>query len=401
MPRAPLLTSCASIVRDFSEGREATVSSTSAHRPTPEAAAGLEGVDTPALVLDLDVLDANIERMARIARRAGVALRPHTKNHKTPEIAHRQLAAGAVGLACQKLAEAEVMAREGLDDLLIVTPIVGVLKIDRFVQLARDRRLLTVVDSLQAGRALGKALDVAGLFVPALIEIDVGYGRCGVAPGDVLRLAHPLVEGELGGLLFGGVMAYEGQIYDAETPDELRKGALVAYRQLDIALDILSHASIDVPLVSAGTSAGAEVAAGYPTVTELRCGSYALNDLTQISAGTATSNDCAITILSTVVSTPTRDRAVIDAGAKALSLSTTPGRRGYGQIVGREDLVISQLMDEHGIVINRNQLLRLGDRVRIIPNSHGTAVNEFASMVVVQRQHVVDHWDIAARGCGQ
>jgi D-serine deaminase-like pyridoxal phosphate-dependent protein len=359
----------------------------------------VDDLDTPTLVIDLGRVERNIANMAGLAARHGIALRPHVKSHKVVALARMQLEAGATGITCQKLSEAEVMADAGVTDILIAAQIVGPIKVQRLADLAMIVKLTTVVDSVEGAQAIGAALKSRGLELDALVEVDLGFQRCGVAPTDVGEFATRLAA--IPGLRFAGVMGYEGQIYSGAHIGDVAAEAERAYERLDIALVSLARVGVVPRCVSVGATAAARLASLHPGITEMRCGSYIFNDLTQVAAGSALLEDCAATVLSTVLSIARRRSAVIDAGAKALSLAQTPGRPGYGLVLGHEASTIKRLSDEHGIIEVHGGPFRMGERVHIVPNSHTTLVNEFSEMVGVRDGRVEEVWPVAARGCIQ
>jgi D-serine deaminase-like pyridoxal phosphate-dependent protein len=361
--------------------------------------AALDEVDTPALVVDLDQMESNIETMARLGRDLDLALRPHIKSHKIPDLARWQMEAGAVGITCQKLGEAEVMADAGLTDITIAYPIIGTPKLRRLTDLAQRVRVTTLVDSFDGARPLSEAAASAGITLDTLVEVDDGYHRCGLPPESVLPLARAVAE-ELPGVRFVGILAYEGHLYDLTDRGAVIREARRSYSLMGEVAEQVREAGIPVDRVSVGASTTAEAAAEHPAVTELRPGSYIFNDRYQMSMGAVGVEDCALFVLATVVSCPARDRAVIDAGSKALTWSPPLGADGYGLILGHEDSMIDRLADEHGIISvpEHARPFSIGERVRVIPNSHPPVVNAFSELVGDRDGRVEVVWPIAARG---
>jgi D-serine deaminase-like pyridoxal phosphate-dependent protein len=359
----------------------------------------LTEIDTPALVVDLEQMDANIAGMANLTCGTGTDLRPHAKTHKIPALAWRQIEAGAVGITCQKLGEAEIMVDAGLDDILVTFPIVGPLKIARLLHLARRAHMTTVVDSLAAARPLSQAAEAQAMTLDTLIEVDVGYRRCGVSADEAPDLARSLVEA-CPGLRVRGVLAYEGHLYNLAGSGEVAAAATAAYDLLGEVANRLRDLDIPMECVSVGASAAVETAVRHPAITELRAGSYIFNDRAQVMMGGATEDQCALTVLTTVVSAPTRDRAVIDAGAKALTFTTLPGVEGYGCIRNHEDAVLDRLSDEHGMISapSGGKSFAIGERLQIVPNSGSVVINEFSDLIGVRAGVVECVWAIAARG---
>ena len=364
-----------------------------------EPGTGLDDIDTPALIVDLERMASNIEAMARLGRDGDLALRPHVKSHKIPELALLQMEAGAVGITCQKLGEAEVMADAGLSDITIAYPIIGARKLRRLTDLAHRACLTTLVDSMEGARPLSEALSADGITLDTLVEVDDGYHRCGVRPEDALSLARAVAD-ELPGLCFAGILSYEGQIYDLTDRSAVLGEARRSYDVMGEVAERLRGASIPVDRVSVGASATARAAADHPAVTELRPGSYIFNDRYQVSMGAASVEECALCVLATVVSVPTADRAIIDVGSKGLSWSPPVGADGYGLILAHEEATIARLADEHGIlsVPEGARPFSIGERVRVIPNSHPPVVNAFSELLGYRSERVDVVWPIAARG---
>ena len=362
----------------------------------------IDDVDTPALIVDLDQMEANIAAMAELARRHNVALRPHAKSHKIPELALLQMRAGAVGIACQKLGEAEVMADAGLPDILVPYPIIGPLKIQRLLNLARRVHFTTVVDSLDGARPLSAAAAASGLEVDTLLEVDIGYHRCGVVPQDAVAVAHE-IDREMPGLRFRGVLGYEGHVYGLSSAGDVAREARKAYDLFGTVADRLRESGLPALVVSAGSSVSAEIAAEHSAITELRVGGYIFNDRSVVMLGGATQPECSLTVLATVVSKSGTDHVVIDAGSKAMSLATLTGVPGYGLILGHEDSLFRKVADEHGMIAvpSNGRPFSIGERVRIVPNEHTVVVNQFSEMIGVRGERVESVWPIAGRGLMQ
>jgi D-serine deaminase-like pyridoxal phosphate-dependent protein len=357
----------------------------------------LDELDTPAVLVDLDRLDANIERMAGIAREAGVALRPHAKSHKLPEIGALQLAAGSLGLTVAKLGEAEVFIDHGVTDLLVAYPLWGEEKWRRLCALSARARIAVAADSEEAVDGLSSVAATTELTVPVLVEVDCGFERCGVVGSDrALALARRIAGAP--GLAFGGIMSFAGQSYDADANGGLEG---VARHDADVLLDTaraLRAAGLDVPVVSAGGTPTATRVAEIAGITEIRPGAYALSDRDQAALGWGTLEDCALTVLTTVVSRPTATRAVIDAGSKTLSSDRASQGEGWGAIVGRPDLELVRLTEEHGILeVPAAGDLPIGTRLRIIPNHCCGTINMHDEVVTLRDGEPEAAWSVAAR----
>ncbi|TMD17573.1 MAG: hypothetical protein E6I27_00380 [Chloroflexi bacterium] len=357
----------------------------------------LAEIETPALLIDLDVMEANLASMTAFLTMHGIAQRPNIKGHKIPALAWRQVRAGAMGITCQKLSEAEVMVDAGLPDVLIAVQVIGAAKVDRLLKLARRAKLTTVVDSLAGAEPIARAFASSGMTIDVLLEIDIGYHRCGVDGRGAPALARSL--SQLPGLNLVGVMGYEGHLYDLSGKGAVEAAARESYEMLTRVANGLRNAGIEVPRVSIGASAGARAAVDVRGITEVRAGSYLFNDRAQIKMGSAEPATCAATVMATVISVPTETRAVIDAGAKALTPTMVGGMPGYGDILGHEDAVLDRLSDEHGMIsvgATRNPF-NVGDRVRIIPNSHTVVFNQFPEVHGVREGRVEAVMPVAAR----
>jgi len=352
---------------------------------------------TPAVVVDLDVLERNIARMAARAREAGVRLRPHAKTHKCPEIASLQRAAGAWGLSVAKVGEAEVFADAGFDDLFVAYPVVGEDKGRRLLALADRARLAVGVDSVEGARSVAAPFREAGRALEVLLKIDVGYGRVGVPPERAIDVGRRIAD--LPGLRLRGVFTHAGHGYLAETKPEVEDVARLEGERLAAAAAELSGAGLPIEEVSVGSTPTAARAMRVSGVTECRPGNYVFHDASQVELGTCGVEDCALTVIATVVSVPVPDRAVVDAGSKTLSsdlLRPRPG--GHGRVLGRASRV-EKLSEEHGVVaVAEGETFRVGERVRILPNHACVVANLHDRLVGVSGDRVEAVLQVAARG---
>ncbi len=344
----------------------------------------LDALDTPATVVDLDRLERNLERWQRYCDDAGLANRPHVKTHKTVEVARRQLDLGARGVTCQKLGEAEVMADAGIDDILIPYNLLGEAKLRRLSSLLERVRVAVTTDDeallpglARATRAVGRELDVH-------VECDTGLERAGVqTPERAAEVARAIAG--TAGLRFGGFVTYPAP-----------RGAVPFLAR---AVEHARSHGLDAPSVSAGGTPSMWSAAKLaPIVTEYRVGTYVYHDRMTVAAGAASLDDVAATVLATVVSRPTANRAIIDAGSKALAFDPGPDP-GHGLILEARYSTIAKLSEEHGhVILGEGDRLELGQRVRIIPNHVCVVSNLFDEVYVVRGDRLVDRWPIAARG---
>lgn len=344
-------------------------------------------LETPAVVIDRTKVDANLARAQAYADANGLKLRPHIKTHKLPMFARLQCELGAVGITCQKVGEAEVMADGGITDIFIPYNILGEGKLERLAALHQRVNMSVSADSAVtvAGYA-GRFTDPAHP-LPVLIECDIGAGRCGVQSAEeALALARRIEAAP--GLRFEGLMAYPP------------RGAMQAVeRWLKDAIALLEKNGIAVKTVSNGGSPDFYSAATVTSATEHRPGTYIYSDRMQVALGHGTLEDCALTVLATVVSRPTPDRAVLDTGSKALAADKAPVP-GHGHIVEYPDAVITTLNEEHGIV-DLSACARkpeIGEKVRIIPNHVCVVSNLFDAVNLTDGENVLETVPVAARG---
>lgn len=356
-------------------------------------------IDTPAMVVDETLLHRNIAETQALADQHGVALRPHAKTHKTPHIGHLQLEAGAAGLSCAKLGEAEVFVREsGLRDVLIAYPIVGEEKTGRLLALMDQATVTVSLDSLTAAEALSQAMSKSGKTLNLYVEIDTGMRRVGVAPGEpAVDLA--LAISRLSGLRITGVMTFEGHAGVAP-PETIAQVAREAGEALVDTAHQIRRAGIPIEHVSVGSTPASYYTPAVPGVTEMRSGTSVFHDNNAFRHGRIGPERCAARVVATVISRPAPDRAIVDAGAKALALDPSPSHPGHGYIVGHPDAILGRLSEEHGIVTlpEDEAGFAVGDRVEIIPNHICPAVNLFDDLVIVRDGQIVDRWAVAARG---
>ena len=344
-------------------------------------------LDTPAVIIDLDKVERNIRRAQELLARHGVANRPHIKTHKIPALARMQMAAGAVGITCQKLGEVEVMADAGVaDDILLTYNVLGDAKTERLAALIkRLKRMAVVLDNETVAKGLSEAGRRHGVDVRFLIECDTGFGRNGVqSPQDALDLARAATR--MPHLQFEGLMTFP-----TAKPEQ---------RQwLERALQLLQGAGIQVPVVSGGGSPSLKDVGDFPMLTEYRAGTYIYNDVMQVTAGAATWDDCAMTVRTTVVSRPTDGRAILDAGSKVMTYEQYYAK-GFGRILEYPDAEIAGFSEEHGMVDLRGcaSKPRIGEVVSVVPNHCCVVTNMMDEVHAVRGGKVEAVWPVAARG---
>ncbi|MEQ1954297.1 D-TA family PLP-dependent enzyme [Mesorhizobium sp. CN2-181] len=347
----------------------------------------VEDLDTPAIVIDRKIVEENLKRAQAHADRQGKKLRPHIKTHKLPQFARRQLELGAIGITCQKIGEAEVMADAGIGDIFIPYNIIGKPKLERLKALHERITLSVTADSATTVDGYGATFTDAGRPLTVLIECDTGGGRCGVqSAADAVALAKRIASHP--GLRFGGLMTY---------PPRQKVSGVDSW--LHDALKLFEAEGIRVERVSVGNSPDFFGPTRVDAATELRPGTYIYSDRMQVTYGHGTLENCALTVLATVVSRPTADRAILDTGSKSLAADLSPSP-GHGHIVEYPDAVITMLNEEHGIVDLSRCAMKpaIGDKVRVIPNHVCVVSNLFDVVHVAEDGQVIEQLPVAARG---
>ena len=369
----------------------------------------LVDLPTPAVLIERSTLHANITRMQRAVAGAGIRLRPHAKTHKSAAIARWQLDAGAVGITVAKVGEAEVFAEHGVSDIRVAYPL-SPTTAPRIIALMERSDVSIVVDDAHVARRWSDAMVAAARRLDVLVKVDVGFHRCGIDPSASDAATFVAQVAALPGLSLRGLLSHAGHGYDAASIDEV---AVIARQEAALmsALAVEARAAgIAIEEVSVGSTPTARFSLGERAITELRPGNYVFVDLTQVALGSATTDQCALTVLSTVVSRPTRDRLVLDAGSKTLSSDRARGpdaRPGFGAV--RSDaranslsqaLVVERLSEEHAVVsvAGNDTTLAPGDRVRLIPNHACVVANLTDTLQLVDGDSVVDTLPVHARG---
>ena len=357
-------------------------------------------VDTPVLIVSEEILHRNIAEMASFAKSVGVGLRPHIKTHKTPQIARLQIAAGAVGITCAKVGEAEVMINEaGVEDVLLAYPIIGDVKYRRIIELMEKARIVVAIDSMEAATALSASMARHDRTIDVYVEVNTGQDRSGVKAGEE-AVKFALDVARQPNLNLVGIMTHEGQVNSLGL-DDIEAAALEAGKMMvDTAEQIRAH-GIELPTVSVGSTPAARITPTVPGITEARPGTYVFNDNSLFRFGEQwTVNDCAARFVATVVSRAASDRCVLDTGSKSLALDPSKAHPGHGFIVGHPDVVITKLSEEHGVCVlpEGEDGFNVGDRVEVIPNHVCPTVNLMDELTIVRNGQIVDHWKIAARG---
>lgn len=361
----------------------------------------LRSLDTPALLLDREKLERNLREMAELCGAHQKALRPHVKSHKTIEIAARQRELGAIGLTTAKLSEAEVFADAGFSDLFVCYPLVGEHKLARLMRLARRATVSTIVDDAAAAEQLAAAARGESLSIDVLIKLDLGMHRVGVSRAEVDRLAFAVAE--LEGVRLRGVCIHEGETYSEPNPAARRALARRRVGELVEVAEQLRDRGLHIDVVSSGATPAVHEVLDIDGLTEVRPGNYVFYDATQAALGVVPTERCALSVLTSVVSHASEDRAIVDAGAKALTLDRGAHGvqllEGYGRIQGFSGVTIASLSEEHGwLRLAPESKLSIGDRLQVVPNHACPVVNGFDLITVVENGALVAEWKVAARG---
>jgi D-serine deaminase-like pyridoxal phosphate-dependent protein len=326
---------------------------------------GNELLDTPAVLVDLDVTERNIASMAELAARRGLKLRPHAKSHKSAHIAGLQLAAGATGLCLATVGEVEVMWANAIDDLLLAYPVVGTGKLRRLAPMAAAGSLTVVADSLEVAEGYSRLASSVGAELPVLIEVDSGMHRVGIQPDDAGKLAAGV--DALPGLRVRGILTHAGQSHGAVDQLGIERVARDEVRAMQRAREALERAGLEVEVVSAGSTITTPYLSADDGITEVRPGTYVYNDLRTLGRYACTPSQIAVTMLATVVSRAP-GRATLDAGSKSITTSRT-AEHGYGHLLNRPNSRFGLVSEEHGVLdlAPQDEDLQVGDRVRVLP----------------------------------
>jgi D-serine deaminase-like pyridoxal phosphate-dependent protein len=369
----------------------------------------LTGLRTPSVLIDKARLERNVDRMQSAADARGIRLRPHAKTHKSPELARVQIGRGAVGICCAKLGEAEVFADAGIEDIRIAYPLNPV-NADRVLRLLDVTRLSFIVDDLEVAQGWSGVMCNAAHKVDVLVKVDVGFHRCGIDPESRGAADYVARVAEMPGLRFRGLLSHAGHAYGAGSESEAAAIAATEAKLLtDLATDT-ERFGVQVEEISVGATPTARFSLQQKGITELRPGNYIYYDRTQVALGSATWNDCALTVLARVVSRPATDRVILDCGSKTL---TTDHARGFGSSPGfgvifsdlsasqpNNSLLVERLSEEHATVrvLGAGCTLKPGDLVRVLPNHACVVSNLVDSVWLVNGETVLDELQISARG---
>jgi D-serine deaminase-like pyridoxal phosphate-dependent protein len=366
----------------------------------------LPDIPTPAVLVESSKLARNIARMQEAVAERGIALRPHAKTHKSPVVARMQIAAGAAGICCAKLGEAEVFADAGVQDIRLPYPL-NPANADRVFALASRVTLSFIVDDQAVAREWSRIAAQRGRTLNVLVKVDVGFHRCGIDPDDRRAAAIVADVASLPGLRFLGLLSHAGHGYGASSEID---AAAIAAEEARILSDLAAAAKVRCGEISVGATPTARFSVNQPGITEMRPGNYVYFDRTQVGLGAATWDDCALTVLARVVSRPAPDRVILDSGSKTLSndlargFSAMPGHGAVFESVQSTTpdarLAVERLSEEHATVkvSGGDEGLATGTLVRLVPN-HSCVVSNLVDYVwMVDGDRVVERLPVAARG---
>ena len=360
-------------------------------------------METPRLLIDVFKMRRNIEKMSGMARELGVKLRPHVKTHKIPTIAREQLEAGAAGITVAKVSEAEVMAGGGIQDIFIAYPLVTGSKIERALRLSERISLTVGVDGLEGARRLSGLAASSGQILDIRLEVDTGLKRTGVIRSQAVKLASKIAT--LGNLNLTGIYTYRGAVLEDGSPTlDLKKAGLEEGELMVSLAEQIRAQGIDIEDVSLGSTPTAAFAGEVEGVTEIRPGTYVFYDRMQAQLGACSPEECAATVIVTVVSRPSEGLAIIDGGSKTFATDVPTDKeplnlKGFGRVVDDPDAVLERLTEEHGMLrIPGEHDFRVGEAIRIVPNHVCSTVNLHDEVCFVDDSGATEVVVVAARG---
>lgn len=333
-------------------------------------------LETPAVAVELDAIENNIQTLVENAAKYGIVHRPHIKTHRSVELARLQLQLGAKGITCAKLGEAEIMADAGIRDIFICYPLIGKDKLERLGKLLERADVSTLVNSVEGAKGLSDLGDSLGQRILVRIDLDGGLKRGGLQPGrPALEFARKIKD--LPGIRIVGLMYYGGLIYHEPDRTAMEKIARKEREDLMATADLLRKDGFEIDVLSGGTSFSGKMPELLEGITEIRSGHYIFNDCGQLFSGFASEEDCALRVVATVVSLVDNHHAILDVGTKILTSDLCERHPGYGSIIGRPDMVITSLNEEHAFLGSASPLnVKIGDKLAIIPNHACVVCNQ-------------------------
>jgi D-serine deaminase-like pyridoxal phosphate-dependent protein len=356
----------------------------------------VQDLDTPALLIDLDIMERNLSRVATYCAEHRLRLRPHTKTHKSTVLARKQLALGAAGLTVAKVGEAEVMLGAEPADLLVAFPVIGEPKLRRLAAIARITRVTVALDSLTAAQLLSQAAAAAGVEFGLLIEIDVGLGRVGVPPSEALDLARAAAA--LPNIRLRGITFYPGHIRDQNDGQIAELSSAIARLR-----DEFERSGLKPEIVSGGSTPLLFRSHEIEGLNEIRPGTYIFNDMNTVASGACTLEDCAASVLVTVVSHTQPDRMIVDGGSKTFSSDgDSSGGPYFGRLMDAPEARFHRMNEEHGFIDLSSGgvtgCFEIGSKTRIVPNHICVAVNLHELVYGIRGDKVEEVWKVEARG---
>ncbi|OIJ11629.1 alanine racemase [Anaerobacillus arseniciselenatis] len=359
----------------------------------------INNLDTPSLLLDLNILERNLNFISEIAKKNNTQWRPHIKTHKSVQIAKMQMERGACGITVAKLEEAEIMAEAGIDNILIAYPLSNKQKLERLRKLTNSAHIIISIDSKQQAELVNEAFQGVSQ-IEVWIKVNSGLNRCGVEVEEVLELAEVITK--LNNLNLTGIFTHAGHSYAATSEEEIKEIAICEAETVIKSSEACEGAGISITHRSVGSTPTYKYGASIEGITEIRPGNAAFHDMCQVGLGVATTEQCALTILASVVSVK-KDRLIFDIGSKALALDQgahgNTSVKGYGNVCGHPEITIARLSEEHGVAtFSSETALKLTYKVQVIPNHACVVANLFNEYIVHRDGEVVDTWNVDARG---
>lgn len=358
----------------------------------------INDIETPAVLVDLDILEKNLAHTAKLASDAGVKLRPHCKTHKSVWLAKKQLEYGASGITVAKLSEAEVMVDGGITDILVAYPIVGKAKLERLAKLIKRASIIVSTDSVEVAEGLSELGMSINQKIKLYVDVNSGLQRCGLEPGrETAELVKQIIK--LPNIEIVGLMTHGGFSYDYTDQKSL---LAAAHKEADALLDtkkILDAEGIEIKEISVGSTPTSKFIGQMVGVTEVRPGAYVYGDDQQLSTGIITEDECAMHVLTTVVSAPREGSVIVDGGSKTFSSDACPHRKGYGMMKEDHSVYIDELCEEHGIVkMPFETKFKIGDRLIFLPNHCCATTNMHDELYGIRKGMVERMIKVDARG---
>ena len=359
-------------------------------------------MDTPVVVIDKNKLIKNINKMSEMSKKNHVNLRPHIKTHKIPAIALEQLKAGAIGITAAKVTEAEVMADHGVDDIFIAYPLVSEQKIQKAIELSKRVRLILGVDSLKGAQTISELAKQNNVTIEVRLEVDLGLKRTGIPYDDVIHMAKEV--SSYMNLDVSGIYTFRGPVLNGNPTLDFEAAGIDEGEKMVALANQLREAGITIRDVSLGSTSTSSSAATVEGVTEVRPGTYVFYDAMQEKYGCCTEQECAAVVRVTVISRPTKERAIIDGGSKTFATDVQPNQapiylQGFGKVVGHPNITLERVTEEHGMLhIEGDSTIDVGDTIDIIPNHICTTINLHNDVFIKDEGEIYNQFTVMARG---